>query len=120
MKQALPKGTRLGSLAQSRLRTVADLAYSSPSEIAAVPGIGPQSAQAIHDEAVAHRTRVRAGERLRLNPQQKGTRETQLLTILTAVDRVGLGAATLGGHRAVPRRGAVRKLHGDAPGCVSH
>ncbi|OZE96548.1 DEAD/DEAH box helicase [Rhodococcoides fascians] len=88
LKQALPKGTRLGSLEQSRLRTVADLAYSSPSEIAAVPGIGPQSARAIHDEAVAHRTRVRAGQRLRLDPQQKGTRETQLVTTLTAVDRV--------------------------------
>lgn len=88
LKQALPKGTRLGSLAQSRLRTVADLALASPGEIAAVPGIGPQSAQAIHDEAVAHRRRVRSGERLRLNPQQKGSRETGLLTTLVAVDRV--------------------------------
>nr|WP_296779102.1 DEAD/DEAH box helicase [Rhodococcus sp. (in: high G+C Gram-positive bacteria)] len=64
-------------------------------EIGAVPGIGPQSAQAIHDEAVAHRRRVRSGERLRLNPQQKGSRETQLLTTLTAIDRVQREIGTL-------------------------
>lgn len=88
LKQLLPKGTRLGSLDQSRLRTVADLASSSPSEIASVPGIGPRSAQTIYAEAVAHRRRVRASERLRLNPQWQGTRETQLVSTLTAVGRV--------------------------------
>lgn len=88
LKQSLPKGTRLGSLEQTRLRTVLDLAKSSPAEIGAVPGIGPQSAQAIHDAAVAQRQRIRAGERVRLDPQRKLNVEAQLLESLTALRRV--------------------------------
>ncbi|MBY6414102.1 DEAD/DEAH box helicase [Rhodococcus sp. BP-252] len=95
LKQVLPKGTRLGGLEKSRLRTVLDLAISSPGEIAAVPGIGPQSARTIYDAATAHRKRVRAGERLRLNPQQKSTRQTQLVKLLTALDRVQKEVGTL-------------------------
>lgn len=88
LKQALPKGTRLGSLDKSRFRTILDLANSSSAGIGAVPGIGPQSAQALYDEAVAHRKRVRAGGQLRLNPQQQGTRETGLVSLLAALNRV--------------------------------
>lgn len=88
LKQSLPRGTRLGSLEQTRLRTVLDLAKSSPAEIGAVPGIGPQSAQAIHDAAVAQRKRIRAGERVRLDPQRKPKLEAQLLESLTALRRV--------------------------------
>lgn len=61
---------------------------SSPGEIGAVPGIGPQSAQAIHDAAVAQRKRIRDGERVRLDPQRKPKLEAQLLESLTALRRV--------------------------------
>lgn len=88
LKQSLPKGTRLGSLGQTRLRTVHDLVTASVAEIGAVPGIGPQSAQAIFDAANAQRTRIRAGERVRLDPQSKASRETGLLESLTALRRV--------------------------------
>ncbi|NMM86162.1 hypothetical protein B2J88_17600 [Rhodococcus sp. SRB_17] len=81
LKDALPKGTRMGGLAQSRFRTVADVANSSAATLATVPGIGPQSAAAIHAEALAQQKRVRSETRFRLNPDHKSKTDTEILRL---------------------------------------
>lgn len=82
LKGALPKGTRMGELERSAFRTVADLARTTPSALAAVPGIGPQSAAAIHREAVAQHDRVRGETRLRLDADRKPPADTEILRAL--------------------------------------
>lgn len=88
LKDALPRGTRLGSLGASRFRTVADIAASSPAALDAVPGIGPQSAYAIYTEAMAQRTRARERIRLRLDPDRRSRIDTSLLRLLLVLRRV--------------------------------
>ncbi|KXF57180.1 hypothetical protein AXA44_30825 [Rhodococcus sp. SC4] len=88
LKDALPRGTRLGSLGASRFRTVADIAASTPTAIAALPGIGPQSAHAIYTEAVAQRTRARAQIRIRFDPDHRSGIDTSLLRLLLALRSV--------------------------------
>ncbi|WAM18332.1 helix-hairpin-helix domain-containing protein [Rhodococcus sp. JS3073] len=58
LRGALPKGTRLGGLTGSSLRTVADIARVAPQTLATVPGVGQRSAAAIHAEALAQQNRV--------------------------------------------------------------
>ncbi|WP_243622182.1 DEAD/DEAH box helicase [Rhodococcus sp. ARC_M6] len=82
LNDALPKGTRMGGLAQSRFRTVADVANSSAATLATVPGIGPQSAAAIHAEALAQQKRVRSETRFRLDPDSMSKADTEILRLL--------------------------------------
>lgn len=82
LKDALHKGTRMGGLAQSRFRTVADVANSSAATLGTVPGIGHQSASAIHTEALAQQKRVRSQTRFRLNLDNKSTTDAEILRLL--------------------------------------
>lgn len=87
LKDALPKGTRMGGLASSQFRTVADVARSSPGLLGTVPGIGPQSASAIHTEALAQQQRVRGEVRFRLDPDMRNAADTDILhSLLTLRD----------------------------------
>ncbi|WP_148302235.1 DEAD/DEAH box helicase [Tomitella biformata] len=79
LRGALPKGTRMGELERSAFRTAADLARATPAMIAAVPGIGPQSALAIHQEAAAQHDRLRGETRLRLDADRKPGEDTEIL-----------------------------------------
>ncbi|MBY6540035.1 DEAD/DEAH box helicase [Rhodococcus sp. BP-349] len=88
LKPALAMGVRFGELSSSRLRTVLDVADASAADLSAVPGIGPQSARAIRDAAVAQRRVVRSSQKLRLSPASKTGPETELLKSLTALRRV--------------------------------
>ena len=89
LKSYLPKGTRVGGLKSSRYRSAADVYQATPAAIAALPGIGPQSAYAIHAAAVSKAAHEQSVARVRLDPQartpQDGVLAGRLLT-LHAVD----------------------------------
>ncbi|QCQ90495.1 ATP-dependent helicase [Rhodococcus sp. SGAir0479] len=85
IKDVLPKGTRTGGLAASRFRTIADVVGSSPALLATVPGIGPQSAAAIHTEALAQQQRVRGEVRFRLDPDTRSAADADILRSLLAL-----------------------------------
>ncbi|MGW5075805.1 DEAD/DEAH box helicase [Rhodococcus sp. NPDC004095] len=82
LRDALPRGARLGGLARSPWRTVADVATVAPQMLATVPGVGPQSAAAVHREAVAQQQRVRAEVRYRLDVEVRGAADTAILMSL--------------------------------------
>lgn len=88
LRPYFPKGTRLGALTSSRFRTAADIYRSSPGALAALPGIGPQSAQAIHDAARAKADEERAVIRFRLDPDRRTDHDAWLLVQLQALQRV--------------------------------
>ncbi|PPK63786.1 SNF2-related protein [Actinokineospora auranticolor] len=84
LRRLAGKGARLGALADAGYRTVAHVVGTTPTSLQAVPGIGPQSAQQI--SAAAHRLArdVRQEIRVRFDPDQRRTGETQLLATLAA------------------------------------
>lgn len=88
LRGALPKGTRLGGLAGSSLRTVADIARVTPQTLAAVPGVGQRSAAAIHAEARAQQHRVRAETRFRFDADTRTPADTAILTSLLTLRQV--------------------------------
>lgn len=88
LREALPRGTRLGSLARSRYSTVFAIAAASPQAIAQTPGVGDGSAQAIFGAATQHRSRVASETRLRVNPDSRSADHTKLLQSVLAFSRV--------------------------------
>lgn len=88
LREALPRGTRLGSLAQSRYSTVLAIAAANPQSIAQTPGVGDGSARAIYRAATQHRNRVASETRLRLNPDSFSAAHTELLQSVLAFSRV--------------------------------
>ena len=88
LKPYLPKGTRIATLKESRFRTAADLYGATPQQIAALPGIGPQSAAAIREAAVAKAQHELSVARLRLNPDERSPYETALVAKLVALHAV--------------------------------
>lgn len=88
LKPYLPKGTRVATLKESRFRTAADIYAATPQAIAALPGIGPQSAEAIREAAVAKARHELSVARLRLNPDERRPYDTELVAKLTALHAV--------------------------------
>lgn len=113
LKPYLPKGTRVATLKESRFRTAADLYQATPQQIAALPGIGPQSAAAIREAAVAKAQHELSVARLRLDPDARDPYATALVAKLTALHAVDALAKHL--HMLLQRLAAmVEPLAGDA------
>lgn len=105
LKPYLPKGTRVATLKDSRYSTAADLYQATPQQIAALPGIGLQSATAIREAAVAKAQHELSVARLRLDPDARRPHDTALVAKLTALHAVDALAKHL--HMLLQRLDAI-------------
>ncbi|MCR3749376.1 DEAD/DEAH box helicase [Lentzea californiensis] len=83
LREAVRKGVRFGEL-EKYFHMVADVVAVPPSVLQTVPGIGPSSAQEIHQAAWQLATQVRGEVSVRFDPDRPGRGETHLLGLLVA------------------------------------
>jgi len=95
LKGAAGRGARLQQAVDGGFRTVADVVAGGPQRLVSVPGIGPQSAQQIHQAATATAGGVVAETRLVIDPERRDSPQTALLATLAATTQVDASMPTL-------------------------
>ncbi|MDX8145015.1 DEAD/DEAH box helicase [Lentzea sp. BCCO 10_0061] len=83
LREAVRKGVRFGEL-EKHFQTVADVVAVPPSVLQTVPGIGPSSAQEIHQASRQLAAQIRGEVSVRFDPDRPGRGETHLLGLLVA------------------------------------
>lgn len=96
LRRAVAKGTRLKALEDAGYRTVADVRNAGTTRIAAVGGIGPQTASHVVAAAENLAAHVRADIQPRLDPTRRTPTQSRLLGTLAEIRIVDRAVATAG------------------------
>ncbi|MEV0250666.1 SNF2-related protein [Nocardia sp. NPDC050712] len=91
----LAGGTRFGALSKAGFRTIADVRQAGRYRLAQVPGVGPATAERVESAAQTYAEKLRAATRVRLDAERRPPTQTQLLALISALDRATAAAATL-------------------------
>lgn len=84
---AVPRGTRLGALANSRFTTIGMVLGHSTSDLAQVPGVGPVTAEAVRAAAARAAADTRAREVIRFDIATRPNDQADLLSTLIEIRR---------------------------------
>lgn len=97
LREFAGRGARLAALDEAGYTTVADVSRSSPYQLQAIPGIGPQTAQQVTQAARHVQAQVARETRFRFDPDRRTPAQTQLLATLASARHADAVAGSLRG-----------------------
>ena len=85
LREVMGRGARLGQLESAGYTTVDAVASKTLTQLLAIPGVGPASAQQIATAAETLRQRVAADTQVRFDADRRSSGQAELLAILSAI-----------------------------------